>query len=44
MSRMRLPMITTAVVALSGLGLVACGGGGDTKTVTVQAPTERFTP
>lgn len=38
MSRMRLPMITTAVVALSGLGLAACGSGGDTKTVTVQAP------
>src|ERR1700754_5044011 len=38
MSRMRLPMITTAVVALSGLGLAACGGGGDTKTVTAQAP------
>ncbi|WP_272473197.1 substrate-binding domain-containing protein [Baekduia alba] len=34
---MRLP-ITTAVVALSALGLAACGSSSSTKTVTVQAP------
>lgn len=37
MSHMRLP-ITTAVVALSALGLAACGSSDSTKTVTVQAP------
>ena len=35
MSRMRLPIITAA--AALALGVTACGGG-DTKTVTVQAP------
>jgi ribose transport system substrate-binding protein len=35
MSRMRLPIITAS--AALALGLAACGGG-DTKTVTVQAP------
>src|SRR4051812_29394501 len=36
MSRMRLP-ITTAVAALSALGLAACGSSSETKTVTVTA-------
>jgi ribose transport system substrate-binding protein len=36
MSRKRLPIITASAAALA-LGVAACGGG-DTKTVTVQAP------
>lgn len=36
MSRKRLPIITASATALA-LGVAACGGG-DTKTVTVQAP------
>lgn len=37
MSRKRLPIITASAAALA-LGVAACGGSGDTKTVTVQAP------
>jgi len=31
-------LITFAALALAGLGLAACGGDGETKTVTVNAP------
>jgi ribose transport system substrate-binding protein len=37
MSLKRLPITTAAVAALAALGLAACGGDTETKTVTVQS-------